>query len=223
MHNWNTLIVFLLIIGGVLGVLMDISSVFPDFYSEYCSAIELYLFIFSAFLVLKRVFFYRIKGNVKIIQVSKKSNHYSRLLVQGIILTVFYSAYLYIYGQWATFDAVMIGVLLLYYIGQLLINGNPSIYIDDQALAFDDFFIQQWQWQDIDDISFENTKLSVAGKNRNLELDLSTIDQIDQKKLSWEVDASILDGTFVKQDSSKVLLSTIKSYANQYGVNHNLS
>lgn len=223
MEKLNTLIVFLLTLVGLLGILVDLPSTFPGFYSQYSTAIELYLFIFSAFLVLKRIFFYRIRANVEIVPINRKSNHYSTLLIQGVVLTVLYAVYLFIYGRWVGFDTVMIGVLLLYYVGQLLMNSNPSVYVDDQALAFDDFFIEQWKWEEIQNISFEDEKLKVKGKENDFELDFESIDQMDNNKLSWEVDASVLDGTFIEEDSSKHLIDTIKSYANQYGVNHSLN
>jgi len=134
MEKINTAIVIFLILIGLLGAWLVPNSDFSSFYSVYKTMIELYLFIFSAFLVLKRIFFYRLKGNTEIVQLREKSRRYNTLVGQGIILVLFYVVYLRTFSvDWLRFDLVMIGVLLLYYIGQVLLNSNPSIYVDEEV------------------------------------------------------------------------------------------
>jgi len=181
--------------------------------------IELYLFIFSAFLVLKRIFFYQLKGNTEIVQLKEKSRQYNRLVIQGVILVLFYVVYLRTYNtDWLRFDLVMIGVLLLYYIGQVLLNSNPSIYVDENAFSYDDYFVQRWKWSEMKNISLQDEKLTLKGKEGDFEMNLEVIDEMDYYRLSKEVDASILDGSFAEENSSRLLMDLIKSYATRNGV-----
>ena len=223
MENLNKAIVILLVLAGLVGMIVDLSSVFPSFSSFYTTAIELYLFIFSAFLVLKRILFYRWKQQSEVVQIKEKSDRYNSLLFQGIILGLFYAVYLKVYSDWLSFDSVMIGILLLYYIGQILANSNPAIYVDANAFSFDDYFLQQWKWRDMKNISIGKEKLIVTGNEKNFELDLNSIDQIDDLRLDQEIDASVLDGDFAAENSSTQLIAHIQSYASHYGVNFQTS
>ena len=218
MEKINTAIVVVLVFLGLVGMVMDLSPYISSFYDAYQIAIELYLFIFCAFLVLKRLLFYRVQGNGEVVQLKERSHRYNTLILQGIVLVLFHGLYLKIYSDWLTFDSVMIGVLLLYYIGQVLANSNPSIYVDARAFAFDDYFVEEWKWNDMEQISVEKEKLTVQGKEKNFELALDAIDEMDAQSLSREVDASILDGSFATENASTTLISAVKSYATFYGI-----
>ncbi len=219
MEKINTAIVIFLILIGLSGAWIAPGTGFSSFYSTYKTMIELYLFIFSAYLVLKRIFFYRLKGNTEIVRLKEKSSRHNKLVVQGIVLVLFYVVYLRTHNtDWLRFDLVMIGVLLLYYIGQVLLNSNPSIYVDANAFSYDDYFIQQWKWSEMKNISLEDEKITVKGKESDFEMDLEVIDEMDYNRLSKEVDASILDGSFAEENSSTLLVDLIKSYATRNGV-----
>ncbi len=219
MEKINTAIVIFLILIGLSGAWIAPGTGFSSFYSTYKTMIELYLFIFSAYLVLKRIFFYRLKGNTEIVRLKEKSSRYNKLVIQGIILVLFYVVYLRTHNtDWLRFDLVMIGVLLLYYIGQVLLNSNPSIYVDAIAFSYDDYFVQQWKWNEMKNISLEDEKITVKGKESDFEMDLEVIDEMDYHRLSKEVDASILDGSFAEENSSTLLVDLIKSYATRNGV-----
>jgi len=62
-----------------------------------------------------------------------------RLLVQGVVITLFFLAYVRFYGNLMDFDSIMIGILLFYFCTQVLEHGRPSIYIDDYAIDDIDF------------------------------------------------------------------------------------
>ena len=218
MEKANTAIVVLLVLLGLAGMLMDLTGLFPAFYLWYKTAIELYLFGFSAFLVLKRVFFYRLKGNVEVIQLKERSERQNILLGQGGLLVLLYVLYLWFYQDLLSFNSVMIGLLLLYYAGQVLVNSNPSIYVDANAFSFDDYFVDRWKWKSLKKIVVEDQKLFLQGQHKNFELDFELIDGMDYVRLSQEVEASVLDGAFAEEDSSRLLLNVVESYARHYGV-----
>ncbi len=218
MERGNTAILWSLVLLGIMGILIDVEADFPSFYQMYKTAIEVYLFVFSAFLVVKRVFFYRLKENVEVVRLKSRSAKQNPLLWQGAIIALLYVAYLWHHDSLFGPNAVMIALLLLYYMGQVLTNGNPSIYVDAHAFSFDDYFVENWPWRDLKKITVEEEKLTLENASKKFELDFDAIDGMDYVRLSQEVDASILDGAFVEDDSSKLLLDVIESHARNYNV-----
>ena len=96
------------------------------FFNFYKTIIEFYLFGFTSFMILKRVFFYRVKGNIDVIRLVKKSEYQSRLFWQGTVLALIYLVYnRYFLGTLEHSNSIMIFILLLYYLVQILINSNP--------------------------------------------------------------------------------------------------
>jgi len=218
MEKLNTLVLFALVILGMLGLLIDMEQYWASFYPMYKLAIELYLFVFSAFLVLKRVFFYRLKDNVEVVRLKNRSEKQNLLLTQGLVLTLLYLTYLWNFGNLLSSHAVMIALLLLYYTGQVLNNSNPSIYVDANAFSFDDYFVENWPWREMEKIVVEDQKVTLEGASKNFELDFEAIDGMDYIRLSQEVEASVLDGALIEDDSSKTLLDVIQSHAKDYNV-----
>jgi len=107
---------------------------------------------------------------------------------------------------------------LLYYIVQLALNSNPSIYIDEANFSFDDYFVEQWSWQGIKRIELENQKMRLISDDQDFELDFDLVDEIDYIKLNDEVEYNVLDGDFASENSSKSLVDIVKNYANLYNV-----
>jgi len=70
----------------------------------------------------------------------------------------------------------------------------------------------------MENISLQDEKLTLKGRERDFEMDLEAIDKMDYHRLSKEVDASILDGSFAEENSSRLLMDLIKSYATRNGV-----
>lgn len=213
------IIVWLMLIIGISGLMLLNISANDTFFFSYKTLTELYLFGFTSFLILKRVFFYRIKGNVDVIRLVKKSSVQSSLLWQGLVLALIYVAFnRYYYGNLTHFNTVMITILLLYYIVQLILNSNPSIYIDEAHFSYDDYFVKRWAWQDIQRIELENQKMRLVTDQDSFELDFDIIDEIDYVKLNDEIDYNILDGDFASEDRSKTLVEIVQAYANLYNV-----
>ena len=149
-----------MVIIGIWGLFISPSYQDKTFFTAYRVAIELYLFGFTSFLILKHIFFYRLKGNVDVIRLVKKSDFKTSLLWYGLILALFYVVYnQYYYGDLSQFNTILISILLLYYLVQLVMNSNPSIYIDEANFAYDDFFVERWSWQNIQLIELKNQQL----------------------------------------------------------------
>ncbi len=218
MEKANTVLLVVLIALGLAGMAIDMEAFIPSFNLSYKTAIELYLFVFSAFLVLKRVFFYRLKENVEVVRLKQRSEKQNLLLWYGVILALFYLTYLWRNDNLLSANVVMISLLLLYYSGQILTNSNPSIYVDANAFSFDDYFVENWPWQQLRQIVVGKEKLTIEGPSKNFELDFEAIDGMDYLKLSQEVEASVLDGDLIDDNTSKVLVEVIEAHARNYNV-----
>ena len=107
---------------------------------------------------------------------------------------------------------------MLYYLVQILINSNPSIYIDEQSFSYDDYFVDRWKWRKIQRIDLNDDKMRLVGNDRDFELNFQLVDEIDYVKLNNEVEQSVLDGEFTTEKSSKTLIEIVQNYADRYGV-----
>lgn len=213
--TWTLILINIIDSNSVLG--SNLLSI-PKYFNLYKTAIEVYLFIFIAYLVLKHIFFYRFKGNVDVIRLVKKSAFKQMLLVQGIILALMYVVVnYYFYDRFMHFNFVMIAILLLFYV-VIVLDSDPSIYIDEQYFAYDDFFVERLSWQDIKQIDLENAQLRLISDAQDFELDFNLVDEIDYIKLNAEVEHQILDGDFASEESSRTLVEIIQNYANRYNV-----
>ena len=212
-------VVWVIIVTGIaLSFVSDIAQQ-RWFFNFYKTVIELYLFGFTSFMILKRVFFYRLKGNIDVIRLVKKSDYQSRLFWQGTVLALIYLVYnRYFLGTLEHPNSIMIFILLLYYLVQILINSNPSIYIDEQSFSYDDYFVDRWKWRKIERIDMEDDKMRLVSSERDFELNFQLVDEIDYVKLNDEVEQSVLDGEFATEESSKTLIEIVQGYANRYGV-----
>ncbi len=219
MSRFTNIIVWSIIIIGVIGLISNDTAANPTFFVCYKTIIELYLFGFTAFLILKRIFFYRIKGNLDVIQLVKKSDFQINLLWQGFVLALIYLVYnRYFYDSFSHFNTVLIAILLLFYVVQLFMNSNPSIYVDEETFTFDDFFVKRWKWQDIKQIELENQMMRLISEGHDFELDFDLVDDVDYIKLNDEVEHNILDGNFATEEASKTLVEILQTYANLYNV-----
>ncbi len=211
--SWTLLLVGIidLFLGGFL--LSD-----PLYFRIYKIAIEVYLFGFITYLVLKHIFFYRFKGNVDVVRLIKKSNYKSWLLAQGITVSLMYVVInYYYYNSFQHFNFVMIAILLLFY-AVIVLDSHPSIYIDEEYFAYDDFFIERAAWNSMNRIELEKGELRIISPERDFELDFNLVDDIDYIKLNAEVENQILDGDFASEESSRTLVEIIQNYANRYNV-----
>lgn len=192
------------------------------FFDNYTMALKIYLFGMGAYLVLKRVIFYRLKGNVNIVSLIKKSDYQNNLLAQGIVLALLGLVYVQAYrGGLQNFDTIVIALLGIYYFAQVLLNSNPTIYLDDNSFSYDDYFIDKWNWADLRRIDFDDEKIRLVDDERDFELDFQLVDELDYRKLTNEVENNILDGEFGRDKTSKSLVEIIENYATNYDVKMN--
>ncbi len=216
MQRLFNLIVWSVAIGGIVLLVWDKPREYYNGYISYKTILELTLFGISAFLTFKRVFFYRIKGNLEVIRLIRNSEHQSLYTASGIALSVIYLIVLNSYGTLRSFDTILIAILFLFYLSQLWQYANPSIYIDNYAFSYDDFFVKQWPWKSMTHISLADGILTIASEQGDFELDLSIIDDIDYVKLSDEVEQNILDGSLTSKSPSELLKNIIEEYAQKY-------
>ncbi len=206
-----------LLIGGMGIFLPDLAGDWT-FARFFITVAQLYLFGFSAFLVLKQVFFYRIKGNVNVIRLVKKSDHQNTFMMQGVIIALLALVYVYQTETLVSSGAIMVGVLLFYYLMQVILSGNPAIYLDEASFSYDDYFVQVWPWRYISKIDVDGGELRISGANKDFELDFDLIDDFDFVRLNDEVERNVLDGHFSSEKSSKQLLEVLEDYAHKFKI-----
>lgn len=216
MKNFFNTLVWTVVLIGILLLVLDSGRAFYNGYFSYKTILECTLFGISAFLTLKRVFFYRIKGNLEVLRIIKNSEYQSLYTASGVALGIIYLMVVNSYHTLRSFDTVLIAILLLFYLSQLWQNTNPSIYIDNYAFSYDDFFVQQWPWTKMKQISMENGMLTIVSEEGDFQLDFALVDDIDYVKLSGEVEQNILDGSISKTNPSEFLKQIIEEYANKY-------
>ena len=211
-------IIWLFLLVGVVFLITDPMRTNRAFYNFYTIALQFYLFGVCAYLVLKRVIFYRLRGDINVVSLSKKSEYQLNLVMQGIVLALVYLVYVRNYGNLKSVDTIIISVLLFYYIAQVFINSNPAIYMDDDSFSYDDYFIDKWNWSDLESIQLQNDSLRLVSEEKDFELDFTMVDEVDYHKLTTEVELNVLDGEFAKDKTSQSLIEIIENYAKYYGV-----
>ena len=211
-------IVWLLFLAGLTLLIYEPFGQNETYLSVYLTCLKLYLLGISAFLVFKRVAYYRLRGKVDTIRLSTASPHRMNFLWQGILLAVIYLAIVALYGELKSFSTVLILIVLFYYVSQVIQNGTPSIYINEKGLTYDDYFVNVWNWQQLQRIELSGAKLRLVNPVKDFELDFSTIDEVNFKDLSDEVESAVLDGEFAKSTTSQNLVEIVSNYANVYGL-----
>lgn len=211
-------IIWIVIIIGVVALVFDPRASNNLFFSLYTISLEFYLLGISAFFVFKRVLFYRQQGETSTIRLIRNSEYQTNLIGQGVILSLLYLAYLHFYQDLLSFDSILIGILLLYYLSQVFQNAVPTIYIDERSFSYDDYFVEDWEWKEVEEIEIENGILKLIDEDKEFELNFDLIDEIDYQVISQEMERGILDGEFAKNKSSKGLLELVQSYAVKNGV-----
>ncbi len=203
---------------GIFMLMSDSLRTNVAFADYYIISLKIYLFTIGAYLVLKRVLFYRLKGNINIVSLGKKSDYQNNLLIQGAVLALLGLGFVQAYGSLRSVDTLVITLLGLYYWAQIVLNSNPTIYLDDHSFSYDDYFIDKWNWAELSRIDLENEKLRLIGLDKDFELDFDLVDELDYRKLTAEVESDVLDGEFGKDKSSKSLVEIIESYAKIFNV-----
>lgn len=206
---------------GVLVLLNDTLRIGQTFSYYYMSAVKVYLFGMCAYLVLKRVIFYRLKGDINIVSLIKKSEYQNNLLAQGLVLALLGLVYVQAYGNIRSFDTIIFALLGVYYWVQVWLNSNPTIYLDDNSFSYDDYFIDKWDWSKLKRIDLKDEKLTLVSDEKDFELDFGLVDELDYHKMTAEVEHDVLDGEFGRDKTSKSLIEIIENYAKYYGVQMN--
>lgn len=203
---------------GIFFLMYDPEGEYFELSQYYMTALKVYLFGMCAYLVLKRVIFYRLKGDINIISLIKKSDYQNNLLAQGVVLSLLGLGFVKAYGDLRSFDTIVIALLGVYYWAQIWLNSNPTIYLDDNSFSYDDYFIDKWDWENIRRIDMDEEKLRLVSHEKDFELDFELVDEVDYRKLTDEVENNILDGEFGKDKTSKSLVEIVGNYARNFDV-----
>ena len=206
---------------GVFMLINDSLRTNQIFSNYFLMALKFYLFGACAYLVLKRVIFYRLKGNINIVSLIKKSDYQVNLLAQGVVLALLGLVFVQAYGDIKSYDSIVIVLLGIYYGVQIWINSSPTIYLDDHSFSYDDYFIDKWNWKDLSSIDMNEKKLRLITQRKDFELDFELVDEVDYRRLTSEVENNILDGEFAMDKTSKSLVEIIESYAKNYDIKMN--
>ncbi len=182
----------------------------------YLTCLQFYLVGISAFLVLKRVAFYRLGGKVDTIRLTAASSHRMSFIWQGILLSIVCLGIVYFYGELRSFSTLLILLVLFYYLSQVIQNGTPSIYINEKGLTFDDYFIDKWDWRKLQRIELSGGKLRLINREKDFELDFDMIDESDTRHITAELDSAVLDGELARANTSQALVEIVSHYAKKH-------
>ena len=209
---------WLLLLVGVVMLLVDPNGQQSFFKNTYLIAIQAYLFWTTAFFVLKWVFFYRLEGEVIRIPLSQRSNLQGQLIGHGILLSLIYMVYIHYYDALFSFNTILLGVLLVYYIIQIFQNAQPTLYISDNAISFEDYFVDKWDWPEIERIELARDHLRLISTEKEFELDFDLIDSANHDFVKEDVDRQVLDASFGKTQYSQDLVAAIEHQAHTHRI-----
>jgi hypothetical protein len=203
---------------GVFGLVLDPSASNRFFFQAYTAFLKLYLLGFSAFLVFKQLQLYQIRKDSQLIRLSHRSDHQNVLMWQGLVLFLLFMVYQRVYHLVLSGDTVLLCLLLFYYLAQVHLHSTPTFYIGKERIYYDDYFLSSIQWADIEQLMIRDGELLIQANNREMILDLASIDQFDQDKISTEIDFSVLDGAIASERSSRSIVDVLQEFAQAHGL-----
>ena len=219
MYKKLTYLVWLLLISGIGLLVMDTEGKSTWVFQVYLTIVEVYLLGVSAFLVFKDLLFYRQETVADSIKLSKKSDYQTNMIWHGLILGLIALALTRTHASLKSFNTILIALIVLYYLIQVVLNSRPAIHISNKSFAYEDYFMERWDWQELDRIELKSDKLRLIDDYKEFELEFDLIDEIDDTHLFEEVDRDVLDGEFTRITSSKDVTERMLAYAGLYSVN----
>ena len=219
MYKKLTYLVWLLFVAGIGLLITDPEGKNSWVFQVYLTIVEIYLLGVSAFLVFKHLLFYRAGAEADIIKLSKKSDYQTNMIWHGLILGLIALVLTRTHASLKSFNTILIALVVLYYLIQVILNSRPAIHISNKSFSYEDYFVERWDWQELDRIEVQADKFRLIDDNKEFELDFELIDEIDDTHLSEEVDRDVLDGEFTRITSSKDVTERLLTYAGLYSVN----
>jgi len=219
MYKKLTYLVWLLLISGIGLLVMDPEGKSNWIFQVYLTIVEIYLLGVSAFLVFKHLLFYKVGTEADSIKLSKKSDYQTNMIWHGLILGLIALVLTRTHASLKSFNTILIALVVLYYLIQVVLNSRPAIHISNKSFSYEDYFVERWDWQELDRIELQEDKLRLVDEKKEFELDFELIDEIDDTHLFEEVDRDVLDGEFTRITSSKDVTDRLLAYAGLYSVN----
>lgn len=185
----------------------------------YLILIQLYLLGVSAFFVFKYLRVSNVGNSRESIKLLKKSDYEAGLVAHGLILGLISIVLIQLNGKLQSFNTIVLILALFYYLVQVVLNARPMLHIGNRSIGYDDYFIEEWEWENLEGIEYNQAGLKIFNETKTFDLDFELINEIDDEHLSEELDRNVLDGEFTKINSSDDLIKKLTSYARSYNLN----
>jgi len=209
---------YIILLAGILGLIMDPEGINLWFFGLFMGVLKVYLFSLCAFWVLKRALYkYEMEAN-EVLHLAKRSPQQSKFILQGVIIFLLCLVYQRFYASIWNAESFLFIVLLIYFFMQVLQHNRPTLYLNDHYIAIEDYFIDRWNWIELEKIEFDVDSLKLLSGNKSHFLDLGLLDDLDQKRIAEEVERNVLDGAISHNHSSQHLLQVLHEYAKRKGL-----
>ncbi len=209
---------YVILLAGILGLVMDPEGINLWYFGLFMGVLKLYLFGLCAYWVLKKALYHFDTEAIETLHLAKRSPQQNKFILQGIIIFLLALVYQQFYSSILNAETSLFIVLLIYFYMQVLHHNRPTLYLNDHYVAIDDYFIDKWNWWELEKIEFSIDSLKLISGSRNHLLDLGLLDDLDQKQLAEEVERNVLDGAISHNHSSQRLVQVMHKYAKKKGL-----
>ncbi len=209
---------WIMLLIGILGLTFQQEAYESGFFKFLKLLIHLYLLGFSAFFVFKSLYLYEIKDSAHVVHLGHKSDHQPMFVIQGVVLCLLLLVYYKIFAELWSFETIIALLLLLYYLSQIFLQGNPSIFISDDRIYYDDYFFESIPWEEVEEIKMENEFLKIEGFEKDILIDLEALDHYAADNILYELDRAVLDGVISSERNSEGLKAYLRQMASKKGV-----
>ncbi len=209
----NRFLVWPLVIGTFVLILFDATSDFSRTFIVLKSILELYLFVWCAYLITTA--FGQSQESKKVIKIRKKSKYFNSLALQGIAIVLAQLALVYHYDDIYSFNTVMIAVLFLYFLSQITENSYPKVMLSNTHIGVSDFQMTKIPWNEIQIVRLEPLKLTIQTSSLSKSVSLTGLEEFSNDDVEKELAAEILDGSVASEGTSHTLSQLLKIYADK--------
>ncbi len=207
----NRFVIWPLVISTIVLILVDNTSDFSDLFIILKSILELYLFVWCAYLIVTA--FGQSEDSRKVIKIRKKSEHFNGLALQGIVIALAQLALVNHYDDIYSFNTVLIAVLFLYFLSQINENSYPKVMLSNTHIGVSDFQMIKIPWNEIQTVRLEPKKLTIQTADITRSVSLTGLEEFSDDDVERELAAEILDGSVASEGTSHTLSQLLTIYA----------